>query len=167
MGLVVNVFHFHTTEHGRKFRSLLHFLSNLFENENKILRQKEEDRGEKTINWVWGKKMVLFFFFLPQDLAWNTCLLLSTTTPTKNKYKAGLMWSPNKDTNTKLPVWPPSSSHTMFAASLLLPNKSPMEDLESLNSEWKSINALAFLINDVRYWNRDKLILLATVLYVC
>ena len=55
----------------------------------------------------------------------------------------------------------------MYAASLLLSNKSLMEDLEPLNSEWDTINALVFLINDVRHWNRDKLTLLATAQHVC
>lgn len=41
-----------------------------------------------------------------------------------------------------------------------------MEDLQPLNSEWDTINAPAFLINDVGHWNRDKLTLLAT-LCVC
>lgn len=36
-----------------------------------------------------------------------------------------------------------------------------MEDLELLSSEWDTINALVFLINDVRHRNRDKLTLLA------
>lgn len=36
-----------------------------------------------------------------------------------------------------------------------------MEDLKLLNSEWDTINALVFLINDVGYRNRDKLTLLA------
>jgi len=38
-----------------------------------------------------------------------------------------------------------------------------MEDLELLNSEWDTINALVSLINDVRHRNRDKLTLLAAV----
>lgn len=50
----------------------------------------------------------------------------------------------------------------LSAASLLLSNKSFMEDLELLNSEWDTINALVFLINDVRHGYRDKLTLLTT-----
>lgn len=42
-----------------------------------------------------------------------------------------------------------------------------MEDLELLNSEWDTINALVFLINDVGYGNRDKLTLLAAAQCVC
>ena len=42
-----------------------------------------------------------------------------------------------------------------------------MEDLELPSSEWDTINALVFLINDVGYGNRDKLTLLAAVQCVC
>lgn len=60
----------------------------------------------------------------------------------------------------QVPVWPPSSSH---AAPLLTSNKSLMGDRDLLGSKWDTINAPVFLINDVRYENRDKLTLLAAV----
>ncbi len=104
-------------------------------------------------------------FFSPQDTAYSGCPLLSTIAPAEDKCKPGSIGSTNKAANTEY-----LSDHRaamLSAAPLLLSNKSLMEDLELLNSEWDTINALVFLINDVGYGNRDKLTLLAAVQCVC
>ncbi len=105
-------------------------------------------------------------FFSPQDTAYSACLLLSTIAPTEYKCKPGSIRSTNKAANTEYlsDHW---AAAMLSAALLLLSNKSLMEDLELLNPEWDTINALVFLINDVGYGKRDKLSLLAAVLCVC
>lgn len=55
----------------------------------------------------------------------------------------------------------------LYSASVFVPFQSLVEDVEPLNFEQDTINAQAFLINDVRHWNRDKLTLLAAVQRVC
>lgn len=99
-------------------------------------------------------------FFAPQDTADSGRLLLSTIEATRYKKGSGLDLIRKQGCQHPVPAWPPSSSQAT-CVSLLLSDKSLMEDLKLLNSEWDTINALVFLINDVGYRNRDKLTLLA------